>query len=84
MRAVSRLTGEGDQNVTDVLGHFRGIVGLKANHVRPNDDDTFVDIVAHEHIVRLGQGHCLTLIQQLITGQIETRTASVTTEPEES
>lgn len=35
-------------------------------------------MVALEHIALLGEGHCLTLIQQLVTGQIDISTATVT------
>lgn len=50
-----------------ILSHLRVVVGLKAKSVRPNDDQ-FGDIVALEHIALLGEGHCLTLIQKLVTG----------------
>ena len=39
--------------------------------------------VALEHVALLGEARRLTLIQQLITGQIDTRTASTETEPED-
>ena len=81
LRGVPRLTGSSDQNVPEILSHFRVIVGLKAKRVRPNDEE-FGDRVALEHIALLGEGHCLTLIQQLVTGQIDTSTATVSSEPD--
>ena len=39
-------------------------------------------MVALEHIALLGEGHCLTLIQQLVTGQIDISTATVSSEPD--
>lgn len=81
LRGVPRLTGSADQNVPEILRHFRVIVGLKAKRVRPNDEK-FGDIVALEHVALLGEGHCLTLIQQLLTGQIDTSTATVSSEPD--
>ena len=56
LRGVPRLTGSPDQNVPEILGHFRVIVGVKAKRVRPNDE-AFCYIVAIEHIALLGEGH---------------------------
>lgn len=81
LRRVPRLTGSSDQNVLEILSHFRAIVGLKAKRVRPNDDK-LGDMVALEHVALLGEGHCLTLIQQLVTGKIDISTASVSSEPD--
>ena len=55
--------------------------GFKAKRVRPNDDK-LGDMVALEHVALLGEGHCLTLIQQLVTGKIDISTASVSSEPD--
>ena len=46
------------------------------------NEEEFGDIVALEYIALLGEGHCLTLIQQLMTGQIDTRAATVSSGPE--
>ena len=81
LRGVPRLTGSPAQNVHEMLGNFRVIVGLTAERVRPNDE-AFGDIIALDHIALLGEGHCLTLRQQLMAGQIDTRAATVSSEPE--
>ena len=38
------------------------------------NDDRFGDMVALKHIALLGEGHCLALIQRLVTGQVDTST----------
>ena len=81
LRGVPRLTGDSEQNVPEILRHFRVIVGLKAKRVRPNDEK-FGDMVALEHVALLGEGLCLTLIQQLVTGQIDTSATTASTEPD--
>ena len=75
------MTSSPDQNAPKILGHFQVIIGLKAKRVGPNDE-AFGDMVALEHVALLGEGHCLTLIQQLMTGQLATRAATVSSEPE--
>ena len=34
LRGAPKLTGDGDQNVTEILGNFRVIVGLRAKRGR--------------------------------------------------
>ena len=80
LRGVPRLNGSSDQNVPEILSHFRVIVGLKAKRIRPGDEK-FGDDVALQHIALLGEGHCITLIQQLLTGQIDISSATVTADP---
>lgn len=81
-RGVPRFTGCGDQNVPEILNHFRVMVGLKAERVRPNDEDRLGDIVALKHVVLLRQGPCLTLIEQLVTGHIDVSSAAESSEPD--
>ena len=80
LRGVPRLNGSSDQNVPEILGHFRVIVGLKAKRIRPGDEK-FGDDVALQHIDLLGERHCITLIQQLLTGQTDISSATVTADP---
>lgn len=40
------------------------------------------DAVAVQHIALLGEGHCIELIQQLVTGLTDTSSATVSAEPD--
>ncbi|CAB1110335.1 unnamed protein product [Ectocarpus sp. CCAP 1310/34] len=81
LRSVPKLTGDRTENVIEILKHFRTVVGLKAAAV--NTDSSFADGVALKHVALVGTGEVLTLIQQILSGQIDCSKASTFTEPEE-
>lgn len=64
--SVPCLAGTADQNVEKILNRYRVVVGLKANHVRP-DDKEYADSVALQHLALLDEGGGLTLFQQIMT-----------------
>ena len=71
-----RLTGAADQNVVEILDQYRIIVGLKAQSVRPSDEN-FADQIALQHIVLVAEGTCVTLLQQLMRGMIDVSAPSM-------
>ena len=80
LRGVPRLNDSSDRNVPEILSHSLVIVGLKAKRIRPGDEK-FGNDVALQHIALLGEGHCITLVQQLLTGKIDISSATVTVDP---
>ena len=65
----------------EVLTHFRVIVGLKAAAVS-QDDAVFADNVGLKHVALVGSGELLTLIQQILSRQIDYAKAADTPDPE--
>ena len=70
LRGCPRLTGAADQNVVEILDQYRIIVGLKAQSVRPSDEN-LADHTALQHIVLIAEGTCVTLLQQLVRSMID-------------
>lgn len=69
VRRVPRLTGAPDVDVPKILTQHRLVVGFLANTARPHGDD-LGDALAHEHFMLICDGPCITLYQQLMSGQI--------------
>ena len=76
LRGCPRLTGAADQNVVEILDQYRLIVGLKAQSVRPSDEN-FADQIALQHIMLIAEGACITLLQQIIRGMIDVSAPSM-------
>ena len=75
-RGFPRLPGAADQNVVEIFNQYRIIVGLKAQSVRPSDEN-FADQIALQHIVLVAEGTCVTLLQQLMRGMIDVSAPSM-------
>lgn len=55
----------------------------KRKHLRIDQDMIHLeDDFALQLIALLSEGHCITLIQQLVTGQVDTSAATVSAEPD--
>ena len=80
LRGFNRLTGEPNENPQEALTHYRMIVGLKASAVSP--DPAFADSIALKHVALVGSGEVLTLIQQILSGQINCDNAADSPDPE--
>ena len=80
LRSLTRLNGDNSDDVFETLSHFRVIVGLKSAPV--SDDPVFADNVALKHVALIASGEVLTLIQQILSGQINCAKAADTPDPE--
>ena len=72
----ARLTGAADQNVIESLDQYRIIVSLKAQSVRPSDEN-FADQIALQHTVLVAEGTCVPLLQQSMRGLIDVSAPSM-------
>ena len=73
LRECSRLTDHHGTDVLHVLNQYRLLVGLKARSV--SDSEEFADRLAFEHIILIAKGRCVTMIQQLMSGMIDSRSS---------
>ena len=65
-RQEEKLAADSGRTRDIPVSHLASTKARRSCWIRVAYDDQFGDMVALEHIALLGEGHCLTLIQQLV------------------
>ena len=75
LRQAVPFAQQGDVFEGDHVAKLAELVSSSAlRSISHSQNDRFGDMVALKHIALLGEGHCLALIQRLVTGQVDTST----------